>query len=241
VTPAAVHGAITAIQRVPPTALAARELRPAWAVLVQTVDRSVRTAGSARDDVRQDALLRVMRNVHACAAATPASAARWVERVVETAAIDAARAARTEPVDIALRGRGAPGRRGVDVDALHGDVTLATDAPDRLVRQIEAALDRHLAATVRHARDRAAHCLHARARLHRKLGASIDGVRRVLAFGHTLSDSLVSKWIERGLAPLDGAVRVWINDDPANRDQIGRTLRAQLCARSAAAGVARAA
>lgn len=235
----AVQAAIAAIKRVPPTSQSAPELRPAWAVLDARVRRYVRAVGR-REDVQQDALVRVLRNVHACAAASPNAADRWVERVVRSTEIDAARAARVEPVEIALRGRGRQYARHLDVEVFPcGSVPL--DAPEQLIRELEAALDRHLAATVRDVRERAAHRLHARARLHRKLGASVDGVRRALAWGHVLSDDLVSKWIERGRGPLDGAVRVWIDDDPEGRAGIGRTLRARFGERRGDAGIARAA
>lgn len=227
--------ALAVIRAAPLAARSDRELGPAWRIVSDWLAR--RLPGAQYDDVRQEALVKVVRHVDACEARGATSTASWLLRIARRTAIDADRSARTSPIDRALKSR------PPDVDPI--DEVLAPDAGEsvspsavaELAAELLEALERWLADRYPSAEARIVPRVQARARLERRLFArSIREVREALDWHTPVTDEVISKWIERGQAPLDAAVRRWVEDDVEGRTELGERIRAALAERREDAG-----
>lgn len=226
--------ALAVIRAAPPANRADRALAPAWRTVSDWLAH--RLPGRDKEDVRQEALVKVVRYVDSCEARGPSGAAAWLLRVAQHTAIDASRTAKVSPVDRALRERQGDEDPIESLAADRGD-TVSADVLDVLTAELEDALDAAL--TVLHPAPlaRVAPRAHARARLYRRLlRLSVADVKERLAWHTPLTDDLVSKWIERGQAPLDAALRHWVAEDPDGRASIGERLREEVGQRRHDAG-----
>lgn len=227
--------ALAVIRAAPAGARGDRELDPAWRAVVEWLAR--RVPGPAKEDVRQEALVKVLRNIEQCEARGPTSTASWLLKIARRTAIDDDRSARASPIDKALRSRPADVDPLDELRAPDATESLSETAVEDLAAELEDALERSLVERHPSPEARILPRVQARARLYRRLlGRSVADVREALMWHAPVTDAVVSKWIERGQAPLDAAVLRWIADDPDGRSVLGEQLRAGMAERREDAG-----
>jgi DNA-directed RNA polymerase specialized sigma24 family protein len=226
--------ALAVIRAAAPERRADRELSPAWKTVTAWLRH--RVPGRDKEDLRQDALVKIVRHIDTCEARGAAGAATWLLRIARHTAIDASRTAKLSPVDRALRDR------TDELDPLERMVATEEDAVSNealgaLAGELEEALDAALAIQHPSAIARIGPRAHGRARLYRRLlGLSVAEVKDRLGWHVPLTDDLVSKWIERGQVPLADAIRRWTEEDPDARGALGERLGEELGVRRHDAG-----
>lgn len=228
--------ALALVRAAPPLSRGDRELDVAWRTVSDWLARRMPGAPSA--DVRQEALVKVLRRIDTCEAQTATSCAAWLMRVARRSAIDAERSARASPIDRALLDHAPDGPDPLDsIASPDAGAPLRDTALEELVAELEEALERALVDLHPDPAGRVLPRARARARLWRRLlRRSVAEVRDALAWHAPLGDAVISKWIERGREPLDAAVRRWVDDAPEERGELGRRLRAALGERRLDAG-----
>lgn len=185
------------------------------------------------EDARQSALLSIHRSAGTMEAKDATSAAAWVRTIVERKRIDRARSERSR------RALSLVGADGEDV-AIEStaSVTLSDAHVTGFFSEVEAAIDQVVERDHARPQDRLMPRLHARARLYRSLGHGVAEIRELLGLTEPVSDAALSKWIERGLAPLSEAIELWRAEAPS-RSEVAAHLLERVEMRRVDAGKAR--
>ena len=191
----------------------------AWRTVDTWIDRRLRLRDDEHDDVRQRALLKVMRGVSNMSADTPAGAVAWLRTVHRSAKMEHHRG--LDPVSAGLKTerRDAKGRTEVE-RLVAGEPERSDDDRERLDRVIVAVLERverwldeNVSRPSKRVGDRRrAEC----ALMANVMGLEPDEIEERLGTG--ASRSALYKWIERGresvLLPVLETWAAEAEDDP---------------------------
>lgn len=190
------------------------EMGWAWRVVNGWMDTRYRRPPREHDDVRQRALIKVMRGVGRMQADTPAGGEAWLRRVHKSALLEHHRG--HDPVSLGLSrerrdedGRGAVDRLAApDAERSEGDRRLL----DATLAAVLERVDRWLAAHVRRPTKRVGDRRRAQCALMANvLGHEPDEIVETL--GVEVSRSALYKWIERGREEvLIPALIAWSED-----------------------------
>lgn len=213
-------------------------LGDAWRAISDAIDRHHRLDERMHDDVRQRALLKVLRHVTTLSAESPGQAHAWLARVHRSAHIEQLRQAGERLVSRALTQT--PKDSGVGwVDGFEAErAPVARDDEAALEQALDRVLDRvhrYLSDRVADPEKRAAGYRRAQiALLANVRGLTVTELSEKLRLGDSVSKAALYKWIERGREQvLIPALEGW--DDP-----VGETLAGLLQeARRADAGKSR--
>jgi len=165
-----------------------------------------------RDDVIQETLLAIGRNVVRMDATTPAAAAKWASIILRRKHVDAIRG-RMRRSDRDARG-GPAGEE--ELDQIEGPPPpvppeLLEDRHDRIEAVVLAYIEEEVQAPLQRVTRRA----QARACLHRLVrDLDIDEVDARLRLPDPISKERLYKWIERGRPTVAAAMRAWTQATP---------------------------
>ena len=203
---------------------------PAWA----TVRAWIRGRGRGNDaeDIEQEALFAIMRNVKRMTAETSLAAAKWIAIILKHKHIDQIRARHVDALDHGLSHR----RDHEPLDDLPADnESRATPAlledryariEDAIVRFVETSESRPALRLTKRAQGRAAYF-----RLLRELDSA--DVEAAIGFAEPIGKDRLYKWIERGREVVTQAMEAWVAQMPndpeiaAIRDVVVETMGAR--------------
>lgn len=157
-----------------------------------------------RDDVIQEAVLAIGRNVSRMDATTPAAAAKWVSTIVHRKRVDALRGS-------VRRGGPAGGSGEAEVDDLEApEPAVPPEVLEERHARIEEVVLRHVERTVEDPLLRMGRRGQVRACIYRLVrDLEIPEVEARLRLADPISRELLYKWIERGRPTVAAAMRAW--------------------------------
>ncbi|MEM9188407.1 MAG: sigma factor [Myxococcota bacterium] len=191
-----------------------QRLADAWQIIDASLRKLKPLARHAdRDDVRQRALIKVLRNVKKMDADSPVKARAWLNRVHRSALSDHYRSLTERTLTHAVRDFGE--RSAVDTLPERRPTPLAPEVLDQVLDRVLDRVDRWLEAHVRLPRKRAGDYRRAQVAILANIrGYSPTEIRNALGASDGPSDATLYKWVERGRETvLFPALEDW--DDPA--------------------------
>lgn len=171
----ALFSALAVIRAAPAASRADRPLAPAWRAVVGWLEQKM--PGHEREDLRQEALVKIVRGLDGLEAKSAQSVAAWAQRIAIHASIDLGRVARTSTLDRAIGDRH---NEPDAIDRLAGEpgAAIVPSAVEDLGAELEDAIEGAVAILYATPHERIAPRAQARARLYRHLhGLSVAGVR----------------------------------------------------------------
>ena len=204
---------------------------PAWA----TVRAWIRGRGRGNDaeDIEQEALFAIMRNVKRMTAETSLAAAKWIATILKHKHIDQIRARNVDALDHGLRHSRDEHEPLDDVQAdneARATPELLEDRyariEDAILRFVEASESRPALRLTKRAQGRAAYF-----RLLRDLDST--EVEAAIGFSEPIGKDRLYKWIERGREVVTQAMEAWAAESPndpqiaAIRDVVVETMGAR--------------
>ena len=199
---------------------------PAWSIVRAWIRG--RGRGADAEDVEQEALFAVMRNVRRMTAEAPLGAAKWLSTIVRNKNIDHIRSSRVDALDQGLAHGDNDPLEGLPADnEARATPELLEDRYGRIeeaiLRYVEQSEPRPSLRPTKRAQGRAAFY-----RLIREYDS--DDVEAAIAFPEPIGKDRLYKWIERGRDVVAQAMQAWAEGAPddlqiaAIRDVVVETM-----------------